>query len=261
MSAKRIGLVLLLAGAVGLIIWFASAPGDYANFPPRAEGPWVAFGDSLTEGFGASPGNDYPALLSQRLGVAIRNFGKSGETSEDGLKRLEEIAALSPRVVLLCFGGNDALQGQSISQTIGRVGAMIDRLHGAGSFVVLIGIRSASLRDRNDAHFKKLARDKNVLYVPDMLKGLAFKPIYMSEAIHPNDAGYTRIAQRLEKALKPLMPELAKSPGNNSALSRPRTLLDQGKAKPKEILCCGKFAFFSRPLSRPRRWPSRRSTA
>ena len=71
-----------------------------------------------------------------------------------------------------------------------------------------IGIRSASLRDGNEKHFARLARDKHVLYVPDMLRGLAFKPIYMSDAIHPNDEGYQRIAARLEKVLRPLLPVL-----------------------------------------------------
>jgi lysophospholipase L1-like esterase len=42
-----------------------------------------------------------------------------------------------------------------------------------------------------------------------MLQGLAFKPVYMSDAIHPNDAGYEKIAERLEKKLRPLMPKLA----------------------------------------------------
>jgi lysophospholipase L1-like esterase len=86
---------------------------------------------------------------------------------------------------------------------------MIDRLHQEGSFVVLIGIRSASLRDQNEKHFAKLAREKRVLYVPDMLRGLVFKPVYMSDAVHPNDAGYQKIAERLEKKLRPLTARLA----------------------------------------------------
>ena len=209
MSVKRLALYVLVLGAViGAVLWLFGPGYEYRNLPPTADGPWVAFGDSLTEGHGASPGNDYPALLSKSLGGTIRNFGKGGETSEDGLKRVEEVAALKPRVVLLCFGGNDALLGTGVARTTANVAQIIDRLHAEGSFVVLIGIRSASLRDRNESHFKKLAREKQVLYVPDMLKGLAFKPIYMSDAIHPNDAGYARTATRLDKALKPVMAKL-----------------------------------------------------
>ena len=73
---------------------------------------------------------------------------------------------------------------------------------------MLIGIRSASFSDRNGKHFDRLAREKRVLYVPDFLKGLAFKPVYMSDAIHPNDEGYKRFAERLEKVLRPLLPQL-----------------------------------------------------
>jgi len=209
MSVKRILILLLLIGAiVGAFVWFGGGGYDYRNLPPTADGPWVAFGDSLTEGHGASPGNDYPSLLGKRLGIDIQNLGKTGETSEDGLNRLDAIVALKPRVALICFGGNDALQGRAVSQTTANLAQIIDRLHGEGSFVVLIGIRSASLRDRNESHYKELAREKEVLYVPDMLQGLAFKPIYMSDAIHPNDAGYGRIAERLDKALKPVMARL-----------------------------------------------------
>ena len=200
-------LVLLLAGSVALFYFRGCRP-DYANLPPTATGPWVAFGDSLTEGYGASAGNDYPTLLGRKLGISIQNFGKSGDSSGGALQRVDAVAELKPRVVLLCFGGNDSLQGEPAGRTFANLAQLIDRFHSEGSFVVLIGIRSASLRDRNSAHFRKLAKAKRVLYVPDMLKGLAFKPVYMSDAIHPNDAGYARIADRLEKALRPHMGQL-----------------------------------------------------
>jgi len=200
-------IVALLCIAVAFW-WFLRSSPNYANFPPTASGPWVAFGDSLTEGLGATEGNNYPAVLGRKLGVTIRNFGKSGETTSDGLNRLEDVASLDPRVVLLCFGGNDSLNQEPRKQTFANLASMIDRFHQTGSFVVLIGIRSASLRDFNEEHFAKLARDKRVLYVPDLLQGLAFKPVYMSDAIHPNDAGYEKFAARLEKKLRPFMDKL-----------------------------------------------------
>ena len=196
--------VMLAAG----IYWWMNRPPVPVNLPPRAPGPWVAFGDSLTEGYGANEGNSYPAALSRSLGVPIVNAGVSGDTSADGLKRLDAVARQHPRVVLLCFGGNDALNKIPLATTLANLGAIIDRLHDSGSFVVLIGIRSASLRDKNEKHFARLARAKRTLYVADLLQGLAFKPVFMSDAIHPNDEGYQRFAARLEKELRPLLPQL-----------------------------------------------------
>jgi lysophospholipase L1-like esterase len=108
----------------------------------------------------------------------------------------------------LCFGDNDSLNQESRTQTFLNLAQMIDRFHQEGTFVVLIGIRSASLRDFNEEHFAKLAREKRVLYIPDMLRGLAFKPVFMSDAVHPNDAGYAKFADRLETKLRPLLLKL-----------------------------------------------------
>src|SRR5689334_20743652 len=106
MSSKlRWSLLAAAAVTLGCLAWRWSRPAHYANLPPTATGSWVAFGDSLTEGIGASPGNDYPSRLSQLLGVEIVNLGRSGETTESSLTRLEDVLRLRPRVVLLCLGG------------------------------------------------------------------------------------------------------------------------------------------------------------
>jgi acyl-CoA thioesterase I len=193
--------LLIAATLFGWRLW-QSAP-DFVNDPPAASGPWVAFGDSLTEGRGAGHGKDYPAVLAQRLEIPIRNLGRSGETSAAGLRRLDDVLRLRPRVVLLCYGGNDALQQVPVAQTVANLRTMIGRLHAAGSFVVLIGIRSASLVDRNHDHFEALAEETRVLYLEDFLQGLAFKPLYMSDAVHPNDEGYRIFAERLADILAP----------------------------------------------------------
>jgi acyl-CoA thioesterase-1 len=193
-----------------LLYWFwPGASWRMVNLPPTATGPWVAFGDSLTEGYGATSGADYPTQLGKLLGFPIRNLGVAGETSGDGLKRITEVEALNPRVVLLCFGGNDVLQGLSRDQMFANLSAMIDRLHARGSFVVLIGIRGAGLLgDKNAEDFKKLAAEKRVKHVPNFLEGLLTEPKYMSDYVHPNDAGYGQIAARLEAELRPLLEKL-----------------------------------------------------
>ena len=208
MTLRKLAWILAPTLIAALLYWWINRPPLPVNLPPTATGPWIAFGDSLTEGYGATDGHAYPAQLSRSLGVPILNLGVSGDTTADGLKRLDAVARQQPRVVLLCLGGNDALNQVPRERTVTNLGAIIDRLHAEGSFVVLIGIRSASLRDKNEKAFARLAREKRVLYVPDFLKGIAFKPVYMSDAIHPNDEGYKRIAERLEKVLRPLLPRL-----------------------------------------------------
>jgi acyl-CoA thioesterase I len=212
MTISRRKFYLLVAALCGvLFVWFwPGARWHQRNFPPAASGPWIAFGDSLTQGYGASSGADYPAQLSKLLGVPIQNLGAAGETSLDGLKRIAEVEALEPRVVLLCFGGNDVLQSLPRDQMFANISAIIDRLHARGSFVVLIGIRGPSIvGDANGKGFKLLAQEKEVLHVPNILDGILSQPTLMSDYVHPNDAGYGRIAERLEKALRPLLPKLA----------------------------------------------------
>jgi len=208
-SRRNLYLFLALLFAV-LLYWFWPARAwRYSNLPPTATGPWIAFGDSLTEGYGANSGADYPAQLSQRLGIPIQNLGASGETSADGLRRIEAIEAMNPRVVLLCFGGNDVLQSVPRAQMFANVGTMIDRLLARGSFVVLIGIRGAKIiGDANAEGFEQLAEQKEVKHVPNILDGVLSQPSLMSDYVHPNDAGYAKIADRLEKELRPLLPKL-----------------------------------------------------
>jgi len=213
MTISRRTLVLGSLGALAVLI-YAFWPGrrwDFQNLPPTATGPWVAFGDSLTLGTGAGNGG-YPALLGSRLGVTLQNLGVAGETTSDGLRRLAEVEALQPRVVLLCFGGNDVLRGQSREQMFANLSVMIDRLHAQGSFVVLIGIRGTTvLRDVNANGFAELAEQKQVMHIPNLLDGLIGTPSLMSDYVHPNDAGYEKIAARLEKELKPLLAKLGGS--------------------------------------------------
>ena len=72
---KILGALLVLAIGLGLFLVFRPAP-RYANFPPRHGQAWIAFGDSLTAGFGASEGNDYPTLLGKRIGVPSSTWAR-----------------------------------------------------------------------------------------------------------------------------------------------------------------------------------------
>src|SRR5215475_2952739 len=90
--------------------------------PPDNRPVIVAFGDSLTAGFGADPGKSYPDFLQQevdRRGYRYRvmNAGISGETTTDALARLNMVTSLSPAIVIVEFGGNDGLRGLPVATT------------------------------------------------------------------------------------------------------------------------------------------------
>jgi acyl-CoA thioesterase-1 len=207
--------LVALVGAsllAGLIVWLFGGgryDGPYINDPPTPTGPWVAFGDSLTEGYGAGRDEAYPAVFSRLTGIPVKNLGVSGDTSQDGLNRVEEAAKLMPRVVLLCLGGNDTLRQIPRETTFANLEKLIDRFHREGSFVVLIGVRSASLlRDKNDEWFEKLAERKKVLLLDDILDGVMFNRALMSDQLHPNAKGYAQIAERFAAELGPLLSRL-----------------------------------------------------
>ena len=66
------------------------------NNPPRAEGPVVAFGDSLTAGFGSGgPGRDYPSVLSALIGREVINLGANGDTVSRAYGRIEKLFHLT----------------------------------------------------------------------------------------------------------------------------------------------------------------------
>lgn len=206
---KRLAFWVSALVLVGLALWlWRGRPVSLVNLPPTAQGPWVAFGDSLTAGTGVPPESAYPAQLGRRLGVDIVNLGASGDTTADGRARLPEALQLNPRVVLLCLGGNDSLQREPLDQTFANLAALVDAFQQTGTFVVLLGVRSASVLDKHRRRFARLAREKRVLLVPDILDGVLGTPALMADPLHPNEAGYARIAERIATALEPHLDQL-----------------------------------------------------
>ena len=91
----------------------------------------LAFGDSLTYGFGANPNESYPTLLSQYTGLKVINAGVNGDTSEEGLRRLAPLLNdPSIKMMILFFGGNDILQKRSMSALKNNLKTMIQMAKG-----------------------------------------------------------------------------------------------------------------------------------
>lgn len=160
----------------------------------------VAFGDSLTQGYQMAEGDSYPAQLAKRIGRPIVNRGVSGNTTADGLARLEsDVLSENPRIVLLALGGNDMLGRQSIDETFANLRQIVDRLQRRGALVILIGVEGYPLVHGDyGERYRSLARETGCVYVPDMLDDVLGNSALMFDQFHPNAAGYARIAERIE---------------------------------------------------------------
>ena len=194
--------VALAAALVAYVVLRPAPPP--LNYPPHA-GPIVMFGDSLVSGVGASEGKSLPELLSMRIGEPVENFGVSGDTTAKALVRIDTALVRRPRIAVVLLGGNDYLRRVPRDETFANLAVIIDKLQADGSVVVLLGVRGGVLVDNFADRFEKLAKEKRTVYVPNVLDGLLGNKEFMYDEIHPNDAGYARIAERVYRALQPVL--------------------------------------------------------
>jgi len=174
------------------------------NYPPK-EGSIIAFGDSLTAGTGATEGNDFVSILSKKIGEPIENLGIPGNTTADALLRVDDAVQKNPRIVILLLGGNDFLRRVPRDNTFTNLKNIIAKFQNSDAIVVLLGVRTGLIFDGSAANFEDLARDTGSAYVPDVLDGLFGYPKYMSDEIHPNDAGYAIIAGKVYPVLRKIL--------------------------------------------------------
>jgi lysophospholipase L1-like esterase len=166
----------------------------------------IAFGDSLTAGYGASAGEDFPSRLSNLIGVNVLNAGVSGDTTEEALARIEtDVLAHDPRIVIIGLGGNDYLRGVTISTTEGNLRTIVRKIHDAGAMVVLLGFRFPSLNANYEEMYKRVASDERCLFIPRMLRGILTDPSLKSDEIHPNARGYQLMAERISGPVQKLI--------------------------------------------------------
>ena len=164
----------------------------------------ICFGNSITAGSGVSKKEAYPYLLSQLLDYPIINAGQAGETSSDGLKRLQEdVLVYQPRLVIIEFGGNDLLKKLPLSQTVNNIRIMIQAIQAKGAMVAIADVSSGMIMKNYRKSYKKLARQTQAIFIPSLLKGIITNPSLKSDYVHPNVEGQKLIAERIYQAIKP----------------------------------------------------------
>lgn len=195
---------IILCGVLLLWYFFADTY-EIKNYPSSGD-TLVAFGDSLVRGVGSTEGNDFVSLLSKRFNTPILNLGHPGDTTAEALLRIDEVLSKNPKIVMVLLGGNDFLKRISKAEMLSNLEQIITMIQNRGAIVILLGVRGGLITDNYESDLKSLAEKTGSAYVSNVLKGLIGNPKYMSDSIHPNDAGYAIIADRiypvLEKTLK-----------------------------------------------------------
>lgn len=196
-------LLVLAVFAIG--VWFLWPAPKVANLNSRGTNI-IAFGDSLTAGYGAQAGEDYPTRLASIVGTPILNAGVSGDTTDSALARLDaDVLARDPRVVIVGLGGNDFLRSAPIATTEANLRMIIGKIKTAGAMVVLLGYRFPSLTVNYEKMYERVAKDEQCLLVPNLLRGIETNPQLKSDEIHPNARGYQLLAERVAGPLQKLL--------------------------------------------------------
>lgn len=176
----------------------------------------MAFGDSLSAGFGVDPGLSYPDFLQKTLDAAgykyrVANEGLSGDTSDGGVSRLPQVVALKPEIVIVELGANDGLRGFPVETTRTNLDQITGELKKAGAKVLLAGITlprnySPDYIQSFDRIYPDLAKKHSVALLPFLLEGVALNPKLMqNDALHANAEGNKIVAANVMKALVPLL--------------------------------------------------------
>ena len=191
------------------LLWFllfASGCGD--KVPPlqklSGNAVVVAFGDSITYGTGAKDEESYPAQLEDITGLQVINEGIPGEVSAKGLERLPDVLdEHQPELLILCHGGNDLLRKRSTKQLASNLLAMINVARSRGIQVALIGVPEPALFLLKSAPlYVEVASKENIPIDSITLPEVESDNDLKSDTIHPNAAGYRKLAEGVATLLK-----------------------------------------------------------
>lgn len=166
----------------------------------------ICFGDSVTYGYGANAGEDYPSILAKMITLPVINAGIDGDTTLEALKRLQaDVLDREPLLVIIEFCGNDFLRKVSLETTVHNIKEMVERIQAQGAMVAIVDVSAGMFLNEYRKAFSKLARDKKAIFVPSVLNAIITNPSMKSDFLHPNANGYKIIAQRVYRIILPYL--------------------------------------------------------
>src|SRR5438093_8083387 len=176
----------------------------------------LAFGDSLTAGYGVPRGSGYPEQLQRKLDALgykyrIVNMGISGDTTSGGRARMQAALNVMPSIVVLELGANDGLRGMPTAQMQANLEEMINAFQKTGAKVILAGMTlprnyGAAYVQSFEEVFRSLAKKHNMSLIPFFLEGVAGNAKYtLDDFLHPNADGYVLVTNLVLKTLEPIL--------------------------------------------------------
>ena len=168
----------------------------------------MLYGDSLMAGYGLTQNENLSSVLPSKFNLAesqlqIINASVSGNTSSNGLARLDWSLEDKPNIVILCLGANDMLRGIDPKLTKQNLNQIIEKMIQNGSKVILAGMRSPESMGQNyqqefDLIYQELSEEHDVIFMPFLLEGVALEKDYLqSDYKHPNALGVNIMASNL----------------------------------------------------------------
>jgi acyl-CoA thioesterase-1 len=199
--------LLMLAAAT-----MSSAMTETASKPIRI----VAFGDSLTSGYGLRQSQAFPVQLQKELrarghNVVISNAGVAGDTSAAGLARFDWAIGDDVDAVILELGANDALRGIDPKVTRQNMQKILAKLKERGVPVLLAGMRSPAnwgdtYAEDFDAIFPDLAKEHALVFYPFFLEGVVLNArLNQNDGMHPNSKGVAEIVRQIIPSVEELI--------------------------------------------------------
>ena len=190
--------------------------------------PIVCFGDSLTEGYGAGglgvvdQSRSYPAFLQRRVSVPVVNAGISGDTTAGALARVEtHVLSNDPQMVIVFIGANDFFQGRPMLEAKANIQTIINRIRDGERKIFLVSFlgdwnwesnlansvagmvftqHAALLIEYNRMFNELISENSDIGFIPDIWTGVW--GLNMSDFVHPNAAGYEKIADTIYNAIR-----------------------------------------------------------
>lgn len=178
----------------------------------------LILGDSLTEGYGVSKDEAFPALVEQKLNknknkkaFDLVAAGSSGSTSASALKRLKWHLKKPTDLLVIALGGNDGLRGIEPEATQANLDKAIVFAQSKNVKVVLAGMKipmnyGADYRNKFEKTYTELSKKHKIKLIPFLLEGVGgVKSLNLPDGIHPNEKGHKIIAETVYKSLEGLL--------------------------------------------------------